>query len=444
MMRDDYFAENISGNRPSTKKSGWWISVATLIISMIGTAILVLLIVAKWDNILSIFGTDTTEQGQESDQSFRVWDEVSLTGVISQNGDMINYTHTVKTDEYGTLWLKSTKINLNNYTDEVSFEWIIEKIYQWVPVVSVDSIYNVEFEDEVDTWDVQEEVKQTKDLPKLDMYLGEEFFEKYSLINEWDNGVLKIKELDSNQIISISYFKCNKNSINEDCDKLVSNIWSLASQSFVDRNWITYYKQPDLESWFFTNWKFGYFINDLQDSYVRNLSKVIKINKIDEETKDAVVSSWENKNDTWSIAQNNEQEQKDVAQESQVEQKKTEWNPNVAQFPINLDKALTFTSSKWHTYVFPSSNLSYMWISASENFDQAWVNCYSAMNVVKYSEKESVESYGSVVIYECNVKNGFDDSDPSLIYREVWDRDFVIKINDPAWVDFANNIVIKV
>ena len=53
-------------------------------------------------------------------------------------------------------------------------------------------------------------------------------------------------------------------------------------------------------------------------------------------------------------------------------------------------------------------------------------------------------NYGSVVIYECKVKNWFDDSEKNLIYRQVWDRDFVIKINDPAWVDFANNIEISV
>jgi hypothetical protein len=41
------------------------------------------------------------------------------------------------------------------------------------------------------------------------------------------------------------------------------------------------------------------------------------------------------------------------------------------------------------------------------------------MNVVKYADKELVESQGNVVIYECNVKNGFDDSDKSLIYKKV-------------------------
>jgi hypothetical protein len=40
------------------------------------------------------------------------------------------------------------------------------------------------------------------------------------------------------------------------------------------------------------------------------------------------------------------------------------------------------------------------------------------------------------------VKNTFDDSDKTLIYKKVWDKNFVIKINDPARVNFANNIEI--
>ena len=115
---------------------------------------------------------------------------------------------------------------------------------------------------------------------------------------------------------------------------------------------------------------------------------------------------------------------------------------DVEQFPINLDKKLTFTSSRWHSFIFPSSNLAYQWVNVSEDFGQVWVNCFSAMNVVKYADKELVESQGNVVIYECNVKNTFDDSDKTLIYKKVWDKNFVIKINDPARVNFANNIEI--
>jgi hypothetical protein len=60
-MRDDYFDNNIGANHPSIKKPTRGVSVPTLIISMIATALLVLLIVAKWDNILSVFGIGETD-----------------------------------------------------------------------------------------------------------------------------------------------------------------------------------------------------------------------------------------------------------------------------------------------------------------------------------------------------------------------------------------------
>jgi hypothetical protein len=66
------------------------------------------------------------------------------------------------------------------------------------------------------------------------------------------------------------------------------------------------------------------------------------------------------------------------------------------------------------------------------------------MNVVQYSEKEFVDQKWNVKVYECTAKNGVDDSDPKLIYKNIWDKHFVIEISDPAWVNFANNIEIKV
>ena len=156
-------------------------------------------------------------------------------------------------------------------------------------------------------------------------------------------------------------------------------------------------------------------------------------------------------NNEWTGNNEEQNDNKETAQESEtgnqssIENTNSQayvWDEDVKQFPINLEKKLTFTSSRWHSFVFPSSNIAYQWTSASENFGQVWVNCFSAMNVVQYSDKELVESQGNVIIYECNVKNSFDDSDKTLIYKNVWDKHFVIQIVDPARVDFANNIEI--
>jgi hypothetical protein len=120
-----------------------------------------------------------------------------------------------------------------------------------------------------------------------------------------------------------------------------------------------------------------------------------------------------------------------------------DWNIEVEQFPVDLAKSLEFSSRRGHTIVFPSSNIAYAGTSVQKDFDQKWVNCFSVMNVVKYSEKADVETKGNVKIYECTVKDWFDDSAKNLIYKVVWDKDFVVEIVNPAWIDFAENLVIK-
>ena len=493
-MRDDYFAENMGSNIHTTKQQPKkWVSIATLIISIIAVAILTLIVSAKWDNVLQWLWIQEQTDDEVSDVNFSIWDDVELSGIIVSDGDMTNYTHTINT-EFWLIWLKSSKINLNNYSKEVSLEWFVEKFYQWIPVVSVSSIYEIDFDDEMDenTWNIQK-----KYLPKLWLYFDENFFEKYSLINEWNWSSIKIKELESNQIIQLQYFKCDSNSLNENCDKLVQNIWWQASQNFVDSYGNKYYKQSWLESWFFTNWTYWYFINELQDSYVKDLSKYIvlvnqkfvekqvsknvsklcvkwdyflkSISKSElkfQNSKFVYYVDWNNWSEAeiscqlefdpilsdsakllnievkWEVSEDSKNDTEEKV-DSDWWQNVTNWDPNVAQFPINLEKKMTFTSSRWHSFVFPSSNLSYKWFDADEDFDQAGVRCYSAMHVVAYTNSWALETDPSVIVYECSMKKWFDDSAQNIIYRQAWDRNFVIKIVDPAWVNFANNIEIQ-
>ncbi len=104
---------------------------------------------------------------------------------------------------------------------------------------------------------------------------------------------------------------------------------------------------------------------------------------------------------------------------------------------------MEFTSRRGHTIVFPSSNIAYAGKSIQEDFDMAWVNCFSVMNVVEYDQKDMVDQKWSVKIYECTIKDEFDDSSERLIYKEVWEQKFVIEIVDPSWIKFGNNITIK-
>ena len=516
-MENSYFSEEhginqIKVNKPKKKA----ISVPTFIVSLIMVAALVAIVFLKRDDIMWFFWIQDEIGETEVSYWLSVWDEVVFSGSIKADWDMENYTHTYVSNEYWVVWLKSKSLILNNYSDDVYFEWVVERIFHEMPIVLVTKIYNLDNDEFEDTWDnleTWEDVSaQVKYLPSLWLYFGEDFFEKYSLVNEWDWSFLKIKNLETNVINSINYFKCDtKAQSSENCTYLNDFYSKTSNTKLVDKYWVTYYKDLEVNSWFFSNdSRIGYKINDEDESLVRDLStlmtivnknyveknvlpKIWSLCKVDHSSIEKVENaelSYKNSNLYYTIEWLDSDENKincelkidpsisSLAQvvsvsidESNEDKAETTWNTStwvdtlddkegndwiiepekqaynrdesVEQFPINLEKKLTFTSSRWHSFVFPSSKIAYQWRSSSENFWQVWVNCFSAMNVVKYEEKELVETQWNVVIYECTVKNTFDDSDDTLIYKNVWDKHFVIQIVDPAWIEFAHNIEIQ-
>lgn len=516
-MENSYFSEEhginqIKINKPKKKT----IPVSTFIVSLIMVAALVSIVFLKWNDIQWFFWAEQEIWEDEVFHWLSVGDEVAFSGSIKADWDMENYTHSYVSNEYWVVLLKSKSLILDNYSDNVYFEWVVEKIYHEMPIVLVTTIYDIDNEGKEDTWDElfswDTSDIQEKYLWNLWLYFSEDFFEKYTLVNEWDWSTLKIKNLETNIISMINYFKCSTASqSSENCEYLKDFYSSVSSTKLVDKYWVSYYKDPEVDTWFFSNDSiFGFKTNYEDESFIRDLStlmtvvnktyveknvlqKIWTLCKVDHSNIEKVDKSeltYKNSNfyymvewldssknrincelkidPTLSLSAQvvsvNIEESEEVTADNEekqwetltwVDTKENSWeetkpekqkaysrDPNVEQFPINLEKTLTFTSSRGHSFVFPSSKIAYQWRSSSENFGQVWVNCFSAMNVVKYEDKDLVETQWNVIIYECNVKNTFDDSDETLIYKNIWDRHFVIQIVDPAWIEFAHNIEI--
>jgi len=188
-MENSYFAQENGADQlnysKSKKKS---ISIPTFIFSLIMVACITIIVFLKWDDILWFFGIEDEDITQTDTIQFSLGDEVQFSGDIKKNGDMENYTHTYYSPEYDmNFGLKSSKFILDDYTNNIYFEWIIERFYHEMPIVSVTAIYQME--DFESTWsDIQEDEnieKNEKYLPNLWLFFGEEFFQKYSLVNEW-------------------------------------------------------------------------------------------------------------------------------------------------------------------------------------------------------------------------------------------------------------------
>lgn len=114
------------------------------------------------------------------------------------------------------------------------------------------------------------------------------------------------------------------------------------------------------------------------------------------------------------------------------------------QFPINLEKTLTFESRRGHKIIFPSSNISFAGVNVSTDLGEDGVNCFSQMNVVKYgTEEEERDANPSVRIFECNIKDGFAGSNKFRHIEVGDDRHFIVETVDPAWQQFAEHVEVE-
>ena len=280
-MENSYFAQEHSMSQVKINKPKKSVSIPTFIISLIMVAALVIIVFLKRDDILWFFWEEQDIEETNVSKNLSVWDDVSFSWSIKNDGDMVNYTHSYLSNEYWVIWLKSSKLNLNNYSQNVYFEWIVEKISHEIPIVNVTVIYDLEDVQE-DTWDLVEtgenEEANDKYLPKLWLYFSNDFFEKYSLINEWDDSLIKIKNLETSIIYAINYFKCNSSNNSENCSSLNDFYSQSSSNKFVDKNWVIYYKDWEVNSWFFSSDEvFGYKVNDWDDWFARDLSTLITV-----------------------------------------------------------------------------------------------------------------------------------------------------------------------
>jgi len=116
------------------------------------------------------------------------------------------------------------------------------------------------------------------------------------------------------------------------------------------------------------------------------------------------------------------------------------WDPNVTQFPINPEKGLKYTRKGNYTVNFSSSNISYAASSVKENFGNKSLSCTYVINVIKYADRDNLETDPAIRIYECSVSEPILASTlgENFVIKEGAGKTFIIQINNPAWIDFSN------
>lgn len=435
----------------------------------------------KYDAIKQIFGINSST-GTLSDvlkDDYKIGQVVDLSWTMFSDWDLISYTHSIHTIDGDILWLKSRNLNLNDYQWIIVIKWMIEKLVGDIFIVEVSNI----------SWEVISQntwsLSTWKYISEAWIFFDQDFFNNYS-IEDISNWKIIIKNLDSNQSIIISYFKCNTSNPDQNCRALNETFSQTSEKDFTTSNGISFYKLQSVSSRYFANdnllW---YFINDVPESEIMKLADYIILpNK--NYVSNNIMSNISSICNKWSLKLENSSSYeiklennillvlvkwtyqtwnisceliidplsafKAVLKNISLDQIQTnvtnQWtvlnrDPKVKQFPINLEKTTEFVSStRWYKIIFPSRNISFASTNVEQDFGQVWVNCFTQMNVVSYPNKENLQTNPSIKLYECNMKKWFQESD-QIILKKLWDRNFVVEIVDPAWIEFTNNLVIQ-
>ena len=267
----DFFQRKLSNTRSfarQKKKSRVWIVL-----------FIVILLAVLWLAWWKIFWAPVNLNGGdvEQDSDFSLWQEIYLQWEIRADWDIITHTHTINDSRYGTIGIKSDTINLSDYAGFVELTWIIEKFYQWEPIVKVRSLsWAFSDVDEQDTNIVLDENSGVYILGAGIQFLPS-FFDEYVLLNEWENGEILIQNIESEEKIAIDYFRCNASDPSRNCKGLNETFANNNAQSFVTSEWDVYYKQSEVQSWFVANWDWWWiFINDVSDDIVYELKDLMK------------------------------------------------------------------------------------------------------------------------------------------------------------------------
>ena len=122
--------------------------------------------------------------------------------------------------------------------------------------------------------------------------------------------------------------------------------------------------------------------------------------------------------------------------EEKIEQNKPVLAPNpfdinVPQFAINLEKPFPFTSNRGHTVSFPSQNIAFAQSEVTEDVLLSSLNCYAQQNIVSYTNKATLETNPSIILYECT-RAPQDETLPKqyVVYSLSENKNFIAHVLD--------------
>ena len=268
--RADFFQKKMAGNRSfSRKRKSSHIRIRTIVI---------ILLLILWLLGRKLFWAPANLWWEgEQNIDFSLWEQIHLQWEIKVEGEISIHPYTIDDINYGKIWIRADEpINLSSYAWFVELTWIVEKFYQWNPIVKVLVISGSLAWSGNETNIVLNENGGVY-LLWAGMQFLPSFFDEYVLLNEWENGEIHIQNIESGKEIVLNYFRCNPSDPNKNCKGLNETFANNNAQSFVTSEWDVYYKMSEAQSRFVSNWnRWWIFINDVSDDVIFELKDLIK------------------------------------------------------------------------------------------------------------------------------------------------------------------------
>ncbi len=203
----------------------------------------------------------------ESDSATHTeWSKMRFVGNLQIDNNFPLYTHSIIWWD-SKVFLKSSIINLNQYTWETEIAGNIIEFYKWIPIIDVSAVkFNKQWL--LIKWNSYLFVKDL-------LYLDFNDQKLLSATKSWSNIIVYF---DNNYLFEIERFACSKVIKDKDCNDIMQ--WYIREQKefFNSYRWYSFYKWTEkTRTLFDRSNSFGYLIKIDDDNTLLDISNMIRI-----------------------------------------------------------------------------------------------------------------------------------------------------------------------
>jgi len=231
---------------------------------------LVLLIILAIRGIFKIFHFPTQDDidinlvpavpGYEQDET------VIISGIILSENHFPVYTHVVQTQDEKKFGIKSSSLNLNNYSWQIEIVGTVDTIIKTLPVIDVTTIKIPD----------KNLIITNNNYFFVDALLQFDFSNQigFRAVKSWEIIEIYFNDL---RLLYIERFACNKVTKNQNCDNIVNDLRYAAAEHFSSYLENDFYRYKSGSRIAFNKDIFAYIFTPINDETILDIANIISI-----------------------------------------------------------------------------------------------------------------------------------------------------------------------